>query len=302
MKNKVFLMTMCLIILGLLTACVPGGGCGDSDDPVPTPTPTSTPTPTPSPDDPLPPTGSTGCGKRTFPPSGTYTMDVNGTPREYIVALPDNYDPTKPYRLVFAWHYMGGSADGIARSGYYGLKGLSNNNAIFVAGQGLSSSGTTGWPNTGGRDVAFARAMYEDLSDNYCVDESRVFAMGMSYGGIMSNTVGCAMGDVFRAIAPIAGMGPGYSSFGAQCTGEVAAWIAHGNQDSVIPFSSGQASRDFWAEENGCTAQTSPTSPSPCVAYEGCDDGYPVHWCEFDGGHTIPSFASQAIWQFFMQF
>jgi hypothetical protein len=28
-----------------------------------------------------------------------------------------------------------------------------------------------------------------------------------SYDAIMSNTVGCHMGDVFRAIAPISGMG-----------------------------------------------------------------------------------------------
>jgi hypothetical protein len=45
-----------------------------------------------------------------------------------------------------------------------------------------------------------------------------------------------------------------------------------------------------------------PTDPSPCVAYQGCDDGYPVTWCEFAGGHSPPSFASAAIWDFFSQF
>jgi polyhydroxybutyrate depolymerase len=29
--------------------------------------------------------------------------------------------------------------------------------------------------------------------------------------------------------------------------------------------------------------------------------GYPVHWCQFSGGHAIPSFGAQAIWTFFSQ-
>jgi hypothetical protein len=30
--------------------------------------------------------------------------------------------------------------------------------------------------------------------------------------------------------------------------------------------------------------------------------GYPVHFCEFQGGHMVPSFAAQGIWAFFDQF
>jgi poly(3-hydroxybutyrate) depolymerase len=137
------------------------------------------------------------------------------------------------------------------------------------------------------------------LADDYCIDENRVFSTGMSYGGIMSNTVGCEMGDVFRAIAPMSGLGP----YGiTQCTGQVAAWISHGTDDAVLPIRTGQASRDHWVEANSCLEQSSPVDPNPCVAYEGCDEDYPVIWCEFDGGHVFPSFAPDAIWEFFQQF
>jgi poly(3-hydroxybutyrate) depolymerase len=86
------------------------------------------------------------------------------------------------------------------------------------------------------------------------------------------------------------------------CVGQVAVWMSHGNTDEIVTFESGQASRDHWLMTNHCDATTAPTAPEPCVAYQGCDDGHPVHWCEFDGGHTVPMFASEAIWAFFAQF
>ena len=72
--------------------------------------------------------------------------------------------------------------------------------------------------------------------------------------------------------------------------------------DTIVPFAQGESSRDYWAGANHCEPQTMPTAPEPCAAYQGCDEGHPVTWCEFDGGHTVPSFASQAIWTFFSQF
>jgi len=69
-----------------------------------------------------------------------------------------------------------------------------------------------------------------------------------------------------------------------------------------VQFSSGEGSRDHWVEANHCDATTMPVGTDGCLAYDGCDDGMPVTWCEFDGGHTVPSFASADIWAFFSQF
>jgi polyhydroxybutyrate depolymerase len=255
---------------------------------------------------PVPPTRSTGCGATDWPASGNQTIDVGGTPREYIVKIPDGYQSSTPYKLVFAWHGLGGTAQQIAsgfRGGYYGLESRAAGSTIFVAGQGLpTSQGGAGWPNTGGQDIAFVRAMLDWLKSSYCIDEERIFSVGMSYGGIMSNTIGCQLGDVFRAIAPMSGSGPGFGSRAPTCVGQIAAWLSHGNQDTVVQFSSGVRSRDLWVAANHCQTTTTPAGPETCVAYEGCDAGYPVHWCEFDGGHTVPSFASEGIWNFFSQF
>jgi polyhydroxybutyrate depolymerase len=61
--------------------------------------------------------------------------------------------------------------------------------------------------------------------------------------------------------------------------------------------------RDAFVTKNGCTDQTQPVDPSPCVAYQGCDEGYPVIWCERVGDpHAIPSFFKTAVAAFFKQF
>jgi polyhydroxybutyrate depolymerase len=243
-------------------------------------------------------TPSTGCGASAPPASGRYSIDVNGTTREYIVAVPDGYDSNQPYRLVFAWHPMGGSAEQVASGfggGYYGLESQANGSAIFVAPEGIDQ----GWANTGGRDIAFLRAMLDRFRAELCIDEARIFSTGFSYGGMMSFAIGCAMGDVFRAIAPMSG-----ALYSGCEDGDdpIAVWGAHGDADNVVPLSDGERGRDVFLERNGCGAETVPVDPSPCVSYQGCAEGYPVVWCEFSGGHEMPSNAGESIWAFFSQF
>ena len=248
---------------------------------------------------------SAGCGTTpTTTAETTFMIDVSGTSRSYIVTLPANYNASQPHQLVFAWHGRTGTATQIARN-YYGLKSLMTN-AIFVAPQGLGTTTDptdTGWPNTNGQDIAFLRATLTWMNTNYCVDQARVFSVGFSYGGIMSHTIACQMSDTFRAVAPIAG-----ATFGRpSClTHPIAAWMTHGSMDTSasggVDFTAGESARDRIVALNHCTSTTAPADPSPCVAYQGCDAGYPVQWCPHDGAHVVPSFAAAAIANFFLQF
>lgn len=120
----------------------------------------------------------------------------------------------------------------------------------------------------------------------------------------MSYTAACNMSDVFRAVAAMAGA----PISGARCSNRqperpVAFWGSHGTEDTALPIDLALPIRDAFLKRNGCGTTTHAVEPSPCVAYDGCQDGYPVVWCQVEGqGHAIPSYSSTAIAKFFQQF
>jgi poly(3-hydroxybutyrate) depolymerase len=259
--------------------------------------------------------------------AGSCKLDVSGKTREYFVVLPTGYDNSKPAPVVFAFHGLGGTASqllptGSPYGGGYALYGVQPGlpNAVFVVPQGLDTGSDAGnqygWPNSGGQDIAFVKAMLAWLEANLCVDSARYFSTGMSYGGMMSETIACQMPDVFRAIGSQAG-----SLWGGtrNCVAKpIAAWITHGDADTTVPISGDIGARDMIIANNGCdTTNTSTidlvdtarigdaaTTNVTCTAYGQCSKGnYPVIWCPVPGeGHAIPSFAGAEIAKFFKQF
>jgi poly(3-hydroxybutyrate) depolymerase len=196
---------------------------------------------------------------------------------------------------VFAFHGATTSAAFFRSARYGNLLSAMAAEAIVVHADALGEP--TAWNNNA--DLPFFDAMLERLEQGLCVDSERIFATGHSSGGFFTNTLGCQRGDVLRAIAPVAGGGPGGGRNNA-CVGEVAVWLAHGENDPMVPFATGEQSRDRWLGFNGCDATASvPATPDGCVDYTGCDAGLPVRWCVHQNGHSWPTFAPQGIWEFF---
>jgi poly(3-hydroxybutyrate) depolymerase len=265
---------------------------------------------------------SVGCGKTPTLASGSRTISSGGSNRSFMLRIPANYDNSHPYPLVFAFHWNGGTMndiDGGGSSGYtwsyYGLREQADNSTnakmIFVAPQGNGN----GWANPNGQDLTLVDDMRKQLEGDLCVDTTRIFAMGFSYGGGMSYAIACARATAFRAVAV-------YS--GAQlsgCTGgnDPIAYIGiHGIGDTTCNISGGRSLRDRFVKNNTCTAQN-PPEPSAgsgkhtCTSYAGCSSGHPVRWCAFDGGHTpgnvdgggddgAKTWTKGEVWQFFTQF
>ena len=175
-------------------------------------------------------------------------------------------------------------------------------NVIFVSPHGTGDP--VGFPNTSGMDEDMTRAVNAEIEAKYCTDKSRYFATGFSYGGSMSFTAACNMSDIFRAIGAQAGS----TVSGATCARTkparmVAIWATHGDADTTLPIANTTPMIDALVKNNGCTTTTAAVNPSPCVAYQGCTEGYPVVWCVRPGdGHAMASFAPDAITKFFQQF
>ncbi|MDP4501883.1 ricin-type beta-trefoil lectin domain protein [Nonomuraea turcica] len=261
-----------------------------------------------------------GCGQTPTLRSGTQSITTSGKNRSYILRIPDNYNNTNLYRLIFGFHWNGGTANDVDSGGtsgypwsYYGLRALSNNTAIFVAPQGINN----GWANSGGEDVTFVDDMIRRIEADLCVDTSQRFALGFSYGGGMSYALACARATVFRAVAVYAGAQLSGCSGGT----EPVAYIGlHGLRDSVLNISLGRSLRDRFVRNNGCTAQNPPEPAQGSLThivtyYSGCRAGYPVAWAAFDAGHTPGpvdgrpgdfepgenSWTRPVVWEFFTQ-
>jgi poly(3-hydroxybutyrate) depolymerase len=247
--------------------------------------------------------GSTGCGKMGKTGAFQQTITTGGVERGYYLSVPSTYDSSVPNRLVFGYH--GSNYTGIMMRQYLDNERaplLSGTVFVYPDGIGLEDQPEhIAWELAqNSRDMVFFDDLLAKLESEYCIDPDRIFVNGQSYGGLMTNALGCFKGDVIRAIAVVAGSGPR----GSSCQGQVAAWLTHGMDDDSVNFSSGEASRDHWVEANHCTTTTLPGMPTQCLNYQGCDAGYPVIWCPHvnDGGHQHPSFGRAAVREFLASF
>src|SRR6185295_820811 len=197
---------------------------------------------------------SAGCGKAPTITADQYNnghhipITAANMAREYILNVPTNYDNSHPYKVVIAYHELNGNDDEMYRNSYYHLLPLSNNTTIFVAPNGqqgnanCTQAGGCGWPNPNNTDLQFADALVALIEKNFCVDTTRIFATGWSYGGSMSYKTACER-PLGGTTGGVAGYIRGIAVYsGAQLSGNctptkpVAYYASHGTNDTVLPY------------------------------------------------------------------
>jgi poly(3-hydroxybutyrate) depolymerase len=259
-----------------------------------------------------------------------------GKSRLAILDVPADYDPSKPYRLIFSWRQMGGSdtgnATGLHPAGdgpnfdaehyaYFGLRREALNAkqpAIFIAPD-TDPAGSL-WDYN--KDSVYFDDLLKLLTDNLCIDENRVFTTGFSFGAMMSYGLSNGRPTKLRAAVTMAP-----SQFGpSAASGPIAYMSTTGMDDGTCSWGSatsgGQGCVMTHAKANGCTIpSTLPTAAKGskkyvCYDFEGCKAGYPVKVCTFDGGHTpssiddgtstgddgLKAFIPPIAWKFISQF
>ena len=223
-------------------------------------------------------------------------LTVDGAARTALVHMPAQWDGTTRVPVVLSFHGLGSAAeqqrttDGfVARS--------DTDNFIVVHPQAGGTLGALGaaWDLEGTSEVEFVKALLDDLETKACIDPSRVYATGLSYGGAMTDLLACNLANRIAAAAPVSAYLPKIPCRPSQPVPMIS---FHGTEDQLLPYAGGGRSSQVpfeewgadWAKRNGCKGQPKEQQFEPTVeelAYAGCSepvDLYRVH----ENGHTWP--------------
>lgn len=169
------------------------------------------------------------------------SLSIGEQRRSYHFHVPKLYDHKKPVAVVLALH--GVFMDGLMMAGFSGLNETSDQMGFLVvypdgAGFGLfrmwNAGGLKGTMSEGrADDVTFIRKLLDDLGSVINVDAKRVFATGMSNGGMMCYRLAAQLSDRIAAIAPVAGT---MAIENAKPERSVSVIHFHGTADDTVPF------------------------------------------------------------------
>ena len=263
------------------------------------------------------PRPSKGCGKNsTLNSIGSvengkkYQINVGGKNRTFFITTPSNYDNTKAHKLLIANHCMGSHAEDFVHHApdydhptpYYGQQKLDKNgDYIFVAPQG-NDNGT--W--NGKEDHQFVDEMITAMFDNYCIDTTRVFATGFSFGAMFTNSLAQDLQERLRAVAVYATADyniwlPSAGSGRYDAKDLPIAWMGvHGKNDQTCNYNTAKTSalprilkRNGKAGADGKFTDASSEKPTEvqgntghvCYDFTTVDERFPVKWCSWPGAH-----------------
>lgn len=272
-----------------------------------------------------------------------FAIQHDGLMRMYLVHVPAKYKADTPSPLLVALHGGGGNMDFQADDTHYGLITKSENEgfvAVFPNGFSKLQSGKFATWNAGNccggardnkvDDVGFIRQVVTMVSGKINIDRQRIYATGMSNGGMMAYRLACEASDLFAAVAPVAG-----TDNTRECKPQrpVSILHIHARNDDHVLFTGGAgpssvskaAVTDYtsvpdsvakWAKLDGCSAaprRILDKDGAYCEVYASCKGNAQVQLCVTEtGGHSWPGGAkprgeapSQAIsandvmWDFF---
>ena len=164
-----------------------------------------------------------------------------GVEREYIIHVPENLNQDSP--IVFVIHGYTGSAEGIAA--YTGMNSIAEREGfIAVYPQGTIDSNGNTFFNVGYEfnddspinDVSFIRELVRSISQEFNLKRKKAFATGMSNGGDMSYLLACTSSDLFKAVAPVAGVLMKGLKDSCELNSPVPIFEIHGTADKISLF------------------------------------------------------------------
>ncbi|MCB9508436.1 MAG: hypothetical protein H6700_01275 [Myxococcales bacterium] len=222
---------------------------------------------------------------------GPNEMVSAGLDRTFLLFTPDGAsdgsgDPAA-LPVVFLYHGLGGTADEIVdATGYDTL--VNDGGFVLVVPDGANTAdGSQVFPvdwnilasqyDDDNRDLVFFDDLLTCVGEQLSIDPDRVYATGMSGGGLMTTFLGVHRADALAAVAPMSG---GYLQAWPSDFGPVRPWMVTwgGVADLAVDVNFNDTANALLANLAGADA--------------------PVIACDHGGGHVWPAEMTPANWAF----
>ena len=240
------------------------------------------------------------------------TLKTGGTLRSYWLVSPEGLDRTKPAPLLMVLHGSAGSGEdmmAVTRRGFEQL--AAKEKFVLVYPDALERR----WNDQGGivDDVGFLLAVVDKLVADGMVDKNRVYATGISNGGMMAQRLACEQAERIAGIATVAGGLPEPLLATCKPVRPLPVLVIHGTDDPIVPWAGGavagfedfgkvlsaRETAGFWAANNRC-GDGGVIMPEPdrdprdgtrvkMEVFASCPAGAAVKLAAIEGGgHTWP--------------
>jgi polyhydroxybutyrate depolymerase len=248
------------------------------------------------------------------------SLTIDGVKRTYRLYIPPSLDPKQPAPLVVKPHgcLPGANGDGDAAATHFDDEATAGR-FVAVYPDGLNNCWNGGNCCTNADDVTFINRLLDRLFKDLPINQSRVFATGVSGGGFMSYRLACELSTRFTAIASVSGTMLFDNCHPAR---PVSILEMHGTNDSNVPYDGGvppgppspsvAAVMRQWTTLDGCVGDPiqSQTGITKTSVWKGCKGGAIVRLDTVVGGHhtwfgssfdPVPGEpnANAVIWDFF---
>ena len=241
-----------------------------------------------------------GCGQPVGARDERVEIRHDGSSRSYLLHLPPSYDGSAPMAVVLGFH--GRTLNATSQESISDMNAAADREGLIsVHPEGIGSTWNAGACCGDAMtrrldDVGFVGAVIDMLERTLCIDPDRVYATGLSNGGMLAHRLACELSDRIAAIAPVAGT----MAIRACSPGRPVPVLAfHGTADALVPYRGGFAGIDSvpatmagWVERNGCEGDSVvdfANGDVRCETWAGCDEGASVRLCTVDGGgHQWP--------------
>ena len=225
---------------------------------------------------------------------GALTLNHDGINREYLLYIPEAYDTTLSYPLLFNFHGFGGNAtDHMYSADFRPIADTAD--FILVYPQGLDlDDGQSHWniAETGEDnksnvdDFGFIESLIDEISSEYNINQNKIYACGYSNGAGFSFSIACHLNKI-AAIASISGLMGDWALENCNPPKPVGVMILHGTSDSTRPYVgideyllSVDAAIQFWTNFNN-------TDSIPHIA--SFNDGGSIEHFQYDNGDNNSS-------------